>query len=62
MRLDYKSIIVKHYVLHLSGAEIASQLNASKSGVNGFLKAFKDFKLKNWSFYFVLCSACTIFA
>ena len=42
MRLDYKSIIVKHYVLHLSGAEIASQLNASKSGVNGFLKAFKE--------------------
>ena len=42
MRLDYKSIIVKHYVLHLSGAEIASQLNASKSGVNGFLKAFEE--------------------
>lgn len=41
MRLDYKSIIIKHYVLHMSGAEIAAQINASKSGVNGFLKAFE---------------------
>ena len=41
MRLDYKGIITKHYVLHMSGAEIAASLNVSKSGVNGFLQAFK---------------------
>ena len=40
MRLDYKSIITKHYLLHMSGAEIADELNVSKSGVNGFLQAF----------------------
>lgn len=40
--LDYKDIIVKHYVLHLSGSEIARQLNVSKSGVNDFLRAFKQ--------------------
>lgn len=40
--LDYKDIIVKHYVLHLSGAEIARQLKVSKSGVNDFLRAFKQ--------------------
>ncbi len=31
--LDYKSIIVKRYVLNLSGREIAKQIGASKSGV-----------------------------
>ena len=44
MRLDYKSIITKHYLLHLSGKDIADQIGASKSGVNGFLKAFKQAK------------------
>jgi transposase len=39
--LDYKDIIIKHYVLEMSGSEIARQLNASKSGVNDFLRAFK---------------------
>ena len=27
--LDYKDIIVKHYVLHLTGAEIARQLKSA---------------------------------
>ena len=40
MRLDYKSIITKHYLLHLSGKEIAEQIGAGKSGVNGFLNPF----------------------
>ena len=44
MRLDYKSIITKHYLLHLSGKDIADQIGASKSGVNGFLKAFEQAK------------------
>ena len=39
--LDYKDIIVKHYALKMSGAEIARQTGASKSGVNDFLNAFK---------------------
>ena len=39
--LDYKDIIIKHYVLGMSGSEIARQLNASKSGVNDFLRSFK---------------------
>jgi transposase len=39
--LDYKDIIIKHYVLGMSGREIARQLNVSKSGVNDFLKAFE---------------------
>ena len=30
--LDYKDIIVKHYVLHLTGAEIARQLKERISG------------------------------
>ena len=40
--LDYKSIIVKRYVLNLSGREIAKQIGASKSGVNEFLKMFEE--------------------
>ena len=38
--LDYKDIIIRRYVFGLTGAEIARQLNISKSGVNDFLKAF----------------------
>lgn len=40
--LDYKDIIIKHYALKMSGRKIASQIGASKSGVNEFLKAFKE--------------------
>ena len=40
--LDYKDIIVKHFVLHLSGAEIARKLKVSKSGVNDFLRTFRQ--------------------
>ena len=43
--LDYKSIIVKRYALHLSGREIAKQIGASKSGVNEFLKMFEELLL-----------------
>lgn len=39
--LDYKIIIIKHYVLNMSGSEIAQELGCSKSGVNDFLKAFE---------------------
>ena len=39
--LDYKDIIIKHYGLHMSGREIASDIGASKSGVNDFLNAFE---------------------
>ena len=42
--LDYKDILQKHYVLHLSSREISRQTNVSKSGVNNFLKAFKACK------------------
>ncbi len=38
--LDYKDIITKNRVLHMSGSEIARQLGCSKSGVNDFLRAF----------------------
>ena len=40
--LDYKNIIIKRYALKMSGAEIAKEISASKSGVNDFLKAFKE--------------------
>ena len=40
--LDYKDIIIKHYALNMSGSEIARQLVCSKSGVNDFLKAFRE--------------------
>lgn len=40
--LDYKDIIIKHYALEMSGSEIARQIGASKSGVNDFLKAFRE--------------------
>ncbi len=39
--LDYKTIIIKRYLLHLSGSEIARQMGCSKSGVNDFLRAFE---------------------
>lgn len=42
--LDYKDIIIKHYVLHMSGRQIASALGVSKSGVNDFLKTFESCK------------------
>ena len=40
--LDYKDIIIKHYALKMSGPKIASQIGASKSGGNEFLKAFEE--------------------
>ena len=43
--LDYKDILTKHYVLHLSAREISKQANVSKSGVNDFLKAFRASEL-----------------
>lgn len=39
--LDYKDIITKHFLFRFSGAEIARQTGASKSGINDFLRAFK---------------------
>ena len=42
--LDYKDILQKHYVLHMSSREISRQANVSKSGVNDFLKAFRECK------------------
>ena len=41
--LDYKDVIIKHYVLEMSGSEIARHLNASKSGVNDFLSEYYEF-------------------
>ncbi|MDY2627796.1 MAG: IS21 family transposase [Lachnospiraceae bacterium] len=40
--LDYKDIIIKHYALKMSGSAIAKLLGCSKSGVNDFLRAFKN--------------------
>lgn len=40
--LKYKDVIVRSYILRQSGAEIARDLNCSKSGVNDFLKAFRE--------------------
>lgn len=42
--LDYKDIITKHYALSMSGTKIAQSLGVSKSGVNDFLRAFKECK------------------
>ena len=42
--LDYKDIITKHYAMGMSGMAIAKSLNASPSGVNDFLRAFKACK------------------
>ena len=46
--LDYKDIITKHYALGLSGTKIAEMLGASKSGVNDFLKAFRECPALNY--------------
>lgn len=40
--LDYKTIIIKRYALSLSGTQIAKDLGCSKSGVNDFLKRFRE--------------------
>ena len=40
MKLDYRNILTKRYVLHLSIRQIAEQTGASRSGVSGFLQAF----------------------
>lgn len=40
--LDYKDIITKHFALDMSGRQIAEELKVSKSGVNEFLRAFKE--------------------
>ena len=42
--LDYKDIITRHYALQMSGKAIAEALGISPSGVNDFLRAFKDCK------------------
>lgn len=46
--LDYKMIINKSCGLHLSSREIAEQLQCSKSGVNDFLKAFRECDALNY--------------
>lgn len=43
--IDYKVIIIKRYVLNMSGTKIAQELGCSKSGVNDFLKAFEKCQL-----------------
>ena len=40
--LDYKDIVTKHFALGMSGAKIAEYLKVSKSGVNDFLRAFRE--------------------
>lgn len=40
--LDYKDIITRHFALGMSGRQIAEALEVSKSGVNEFLRAFKE--------------------
>ena len=42
--LDYKDILNKHYVLHLSAREISRQANVSKSGILKFIQAFERCK------------------
>lgn len=42
--LDYKDIITKHFSLGMSGKAIAEVLKVSPSGVNDFLRAFKECK------------------
>ena len=43
--LDYKSIIIKHYALGMSGREISETLpEGTKAGVNKFLAAFRECK------------------
>lgn len=40
--LDYKDIITKHYALGMSGKAIAESHKVSVSGVNDFLRAFRN--------------------
>ena len=40
--LDYKDIITRHFALEMSGKAIAESLGVSPSGVNDFLRAFKE--------------------
>ena len=40
--LDYNDIITKHYALGMSGKAIAESLKVSVSGVNDFLRAFRN--------------------
>ncbi len=47
--LDYKDIITKHYALEMSGSQIAETLGVSKSGVNGFIRAFKACKTLDYT-------------
>lgn len=46
--LDYKSIIIKRYALHMTYQELADEFNASKSGINDFIHAFE--KCENLSY------------
>ena len=39
--LDYKNIIIKRYALNYSYNDLAKEFNASKSGVNDFIRAFE---------------------
>ena len=39
--LDYKDILTKRYVLHMSLRKIAEETGAGKSGIHDFLKAFE---------------------
>lgn len=52
--LDYKDILNKHFVLHLSAREISQQTGVSKSGILKFLHAFErcenlDYSLTDWN-------------
>lgn len=40
--LDYKNIITKRYALNLSFTQLAEEFNASKSGVNDFIRRFES--------------------
>ena len=39
--LDYKSIIIKRYVLGLRYKELSEEFNASKSEINDFIRTFE---------------------
>ena len=40
--MDYKRVLRLHYVNHLSGREIAETSGCGKTGVNEFLKRFRE--------------------
>ena len=42
--LDYKGIITKRYVLHMTLRDIAKDTGGSKSGIGDFLRAFENCK------------------